>query len=101
MAKLISIEEAVKEIEDGMKVMIGGFMSCGVPEKLIDGIIEKGVKDLTVICNDTGFPEDGIGKLIAHRRVKKLITSHIGTNPQTGKQMTAGEIEVDLVPRVH
>lgn len=99
MDKVIDLEKAISFIKDGMTVMIGGFLGNGTPELLIDGIIERGVKDLTIIANDTAFPDKGIGKLIVNRRVKKVITSHIGTNPETGRQMTAKEIEVELVPQ--
>lgn len=97
--KVIRLEEAISYIKDGMTLMIGGFLGNGTPELLIDEIIKRGIKDLTVICNDTAFPDKGIGKLIMNKRVKKVIASHIGTNPETGRQMTAKEIEVELVPQ--
>jgi acetate CoA/acetoacetate CoA-transferase alpha subunit len=99
MNKIITIEEAVSHIKDGMTVMIGGFLAVGAPDKLIDALIEKGVKDLTVIANDTGFVDKGIGKLIVNKRVKRTIASHIGTNPETGRQMNEKEMEVELVPQ--
>jgi acetate CoA/acetoacetate CoA-transferase alpha subunit len=85
--------------------MIGGFLTCGTPCKLVDALVEKGVKDLTIIANDTGFASDtefakaGIGKLVVNKQVKKLIASHIGTNRETGNQMNSGEMEVTLVPQ--
>jgi acetate CoA/acetoacetate CoA-transferase alpha subunit len=79
--------------------MIGGFLCVGTPEGLVDEVLAKGSKDLTVIGNDTGFPERGIGKLIVARRVRKAVASHIGTNPETGRQMHSGETEVVLVPQ--
>lgn len=97
--KVKQFSEISHIFRDGMTIMIGGFMSCGAPEKVIDSIIESGVKDLTIIVNDTGTVDRGIGKLIANKRVKKVIASHIGTNPETGRQMTEGEIEVSLVPQ--
>jgi acetate CoA/acetoacetate CoA-transferase alpha subunit len=97
--KLISIEEAVGMIKDGMTIMIGGFMGCKNPFRIIDAIVEKGVKDITIIANDSAVPGLGIGKLITSRQVKKLIASHIGTNKETGQQMTAGELEVQLIPQ--
>ncbi|HHV10952.1 MAG TPA: CoA transferase subunit A [Clostridiales bacterium] len=97
--KIISVEEAISKVHDGDTIMIGGFMSCGTPEILMDEIVGKGIKDLTVIANDTGVPGRGIGKLITARLVKHLIASHIGLNPETGAQMTAGELEVTLVPQ--
>ncbi|RKD26666.1 butyryl-CoA:acetoacetate CoA-transferase alpha subunit [Caminicella sporogenes DSM 14501] len=99
MEKVRSIDEAVSCIKDGMTVMIGGFLGVGTPESLVDALIEKGVKDLTIICNDTAFPEVGIGKLIVKKMVKKVITSHIGTNPETGRQYNEKELEVELVPQ--
>jgi acetate CoA/acetoacetate CoA-transferase alpha subunit len=99
MNKLINLDEAVGFIEDGMTVMIGGFLACGSPERLIDKLVEKGVKNLTLIANDTAFTDRGIGKLIVSKQFKKVIVSHIGTNKETGRQMTAGETEVVLVPQ--
>lgn len=99
MSKLVSIDKALEHVKDGMTVMIGGFLGVGNPHKIIDALIEKGVKDLTIIANDTAFPDVGLGKLIVNKRVKKAIVSHIGTNPETGNQMNAGETEVVLVPQ--
>ncbi len=99
MEKIIDLEEAISYIEDGMTVMIGGFLGNGAPHRLIDGLIKKGVKDLTIVCNDTGFPDQGIGKLVVNRQVKKVMTSHIGTNPESGKQMHSGEMDVRLIPQ--
>lgn len=99
MKKLISVEEAVEMIHDGMTIMVGGFLGCKNPFKIVDAMIDKGVKDITLIANDTAFPEVGIGKLIVNKQVKRLITSHIGTNKETGNQMNAGELDVELVPQ--
>lgn len=99
MKKIKTIDEAMSYIKDGMSVMVGGFLGTGNPETLIDALIERKIKDLTLICNDTAFPEIGIGKLIVNKLVKKVITSHIGTNPETGRQMNEGEIEVVLTPQ--
>ncbi|MCT4565992.1 MAG: acetate CoA-transferase subunit alpha [Maledivibacter sp.] len=99
MAKITSIQNAIDQIKDGMTIMIGGFLGCGGPNELLDALSKTGVKDLTLICNDTAFPEVGIGKLVVNKQVKKVITSHIGTNPETGRQMTAEETEVVLVPQ--
>jgi len=79
--------------------MIGGFMAVGTPPRLIDETVRQGKKDLTIIANDTARPGVGIGKLIDAKLVRRVITSHIGTNPETQRQMLAGEIEVELVPR--
>lgn len=98
MNKLLSAKEAISKIKDGDTVMVGGFLSCGVPDQLIDELIEQNVQKLTLIANDTSFPNADKGKLISNKRVKKVITTHIGTNPDTGKQMNEGELEVELVP---
>ncbi|MFA5577074.1 MAG: acetate CoA-transferase subunit alpha [Tissierellaceae bacterium] len=99
MNKIISMEEAISHVKDGMTIMVGGFLGCGSPHRLIDALVEKGVKDLTLICNDSGFPDIGVGKLVVNKQIKKLIASHIGTNRETGNQMNAGEMEVVLVPQ--
>ena len=99
MAQMIGAAQAADMIKDGMTVMIGGFMSNGTPEILMDAIVEKGIKNLTVIANDTGTPGTGIGKLIAAGAVKKLIATHIGLNPMTGQLMNEGTLAVTLVPQ--
>lgn len=99
MKKVKTIEEAVALINDGMTVMIGGFLGVGNPHGIIDKMIDRGLKDLTIISNDTSYPDLGIGKLVAKKMVKKVITSHIGTNPETGRQMNEGEIEAVLTPQ--
>lgn len=99
MSKVITLNEAMEYIQDGMTIMIGGFMGVGTPENIIDAIVDKGVKNLTIIANDTAFPDKGIGKLIVNRQVQKVIASHIGLNPETGRQMNNKEIEVELVPQ--
>jgi acetate CoA/acetoacetate CoA-transferase alpha subunit len=97
--KIRTIDEAASYIKDGMTVAVGGFIGAGTPEKLIDAVIEKGIKDLTLICNDTAFPDKGVGKWVVNRVVSKIIVSHIGTNPETGRQMNAGELKVELIPQ--
>ncbi|MFO1213109.1 MAG: 3-oxoacid CoA-transferase subunit A [Burkholderiaceae bacterium] len=86
-------------IPDGATLMIGGFIGAGTPQRLIDELVKRGRRDLTVIANDTARPGVGIGKLVDARLVRRVITSHIGTNPETQRQMIAGEIQVDLVPQ--
>ena len=97
--KLLKQEDFIEKIFDGAILMIGGFLGDGTPESLIDEIVKAGKKDLTVIANDTAFPGKGIGKLIDAGLVKKAIVSHIGTNPETQKQMIEGTMEVELVPQ--
>ncbi|MCT4633537.1 MAG: acetate CoA-transferase subunit alpha [Firmicutes bacterium] len=99
MNKIISAKEAAVHIKDGMTVMLGGFLGFGTADEIVDLMCENKVKDLTVICNDTSFPDKNIGKLVVNKQVKKVIASHIGTNPETGRQMNENEIQVDLVPQ--
>ncbi|MDF2521600.1 MAG: acetoacetate:butyrate/acetate coenzyme transferase [Clostridia bacterium] len=99
MNKTKSIDQALEYIKDGMTIAVGGFLGVGTPEKLIDAVIAKGVKDITLICNDTAFPDKGVGKWVVNKNVSKVIVSHIGTNPETGRQMNSKELIVDLVPQ--
>lgn len=99
MKEIITAASAAAKIKDGDTLMIGGFMCCGQPLGIVDALLESGVKDLTVITNDTGWPDRGFGKMIVAKRVKKLIASHIGLNPEVAKQMFAGTLEVELVPQ--
>lgn len=109
--KVITAKEAAAMVKDGSTVMIGGFMANGSPEHLMDALVEKNVKDLTVMCNDGGFgptfdengkeiaPPKGNGKLIKNHSVKNLIATHIGLNKQVAEQMNAGTLNVTLVPQ--
>ena len=97
--RTISAEQSVAMIPDGASLMIGGFMGVGTPERLIDEILRQKTHDLTVIANDTAVPGRGIGKLVAAKRLRKAVVSHIGLNPETQRQMMAGELEVELVPQ--
>ena len=99
MNKLISPSDAASFIKDGMTLMIGGFLGHGTPERIIDEIVASGVKSLTLIVNDTAFPDKGCGKLVTNNQVKKLIVSHIGTNPNTGQKMNRGELEIEFSPQ--
>lgn len=99
MAKGITVEGAAALIPDGASLMIGGFMGVGSPHRLIAELVRQGRKNLTIIANDTGLQNYGIGKLIAAKAVKKVIASHIGLNPETQQQMIAGDIEVELCPQ--
>ncbi len=97
--KKVSPQEAVASINDGAVIMIGGFMSNGTPEILIDALIEKDLNNLTIIANDGGTFDTGIGRLIKTGAVSRLIASHIGLNPLTGQLMNEGKMEVQLVPQ--
>ncbi|EYE89191.1 acetyl-CoA:acetoacetyl-CoA transferase subunit alpha [Fervidicella metallireducens AeB] len=99
MNKFRTVDEVLDLIKDGQTIMFGGFLGNGTAESIVDAIVKKGVKDITLICNDTAFPDRGVGKLIVNKQVKKAIVSHIGTNPETGRQMNSGELEVELVPQ--
>ena len=95
----VSITQSVEMIPNGSSLMIGGFMAVGTPERIVDEIVRQKKRDLTVIANDTAMPDKGIGKLVKARLLRKAIVSHIGLNPETQKQMMAGELEVELVPQ--
>jgi len=100
---LNSANEAIAPIRDGSVIMVGGFMACGTPEILIDALVEKGVKNLTVICDDGGWPDKGVGKLLANGQVKRLIASHVGLNPEVARRsntdVEADKLELTLVPQ--
>jgi acetate CoA/acetoacetate CoA-transferase alpha subunit len=97
--KTISPEKSVSMIPDGATLMIGGFMGVGTPERVVDEIVRQNKRDLTVIANDTAMPGKGIGKLVGAKLLRKAIVSHIGLNPETQRQMVAGELEIELVPQ--
>ncbi len=107
MPKFVSIEDAVKLIPDGASVMFGGFMGCGNAHRFIDALSKSGVKDLIMIGNDASMPggplgeeQYGVAKLIHNRQIKKLITSHVGLNPDVAAQsMQEGSLEVVLLPQ--
>ncbi|MGF6446481.1 CoA transferase subunit A [Paraburkholderia youngii] len=99
MGKTCNVSDGVACIPEGATLMIGGFMGVGTPRRLLDELVRQGKRDLTVIANDTARPGIGIGRLISARLVRRLITSHIGTNPETQQQMLAHEIDVELVPQ--
>ncbi|UDQ91192.1 3-oxoacid CoA-transferase subunit A [Xanthobacter autotrophicus] len=99
MRKAIRPEEAADIVPDGAVVLIGGFMGVGTPERMIDALVARGVKNLTVVANDAAMPGKGIGKLVSAGAVSQAIMSHIGLNPEIQQKMIAGEIEVELVPQ--
>jgi acetate CoA/acetoacetate CoA-transferase alpha subunit len=86
-------------IPDGARLMVGGFMGVGTPERLVDEIVRQGKRDLTVIANDTAKPGTGIGKLVSAKLLRAAIVSHIGLNPEAQQQMIAGEMSIELVPQ--
>lgn len=97
--KVVELSEVMEYIKDDMTIMVGGFLAAGTPEKLVDAVIAKGVKNITLICNDTGFVDRGVGKWVVNKQVKHAIVSHVGTNKETGNQMNSGEMKVTLVPQ--
>ncbi len=99
MNKLGTIAQAVEKVKPGMSIMVGGFLGAGTPDGIINALVEKDVKDLTLIGNDTSFPDYPVGKMIVNKMIKKVIASHVGTNKETGRQMNSGEMEVELVPQ--
>ena len=96
--EVFSLKEAIDLIKDGATVMVGGFLECGVPNKLLGEMVSSNLSDITLVSNDTSFQTATKGQLIVNRKVKKVITSHIGTNPETGRQLTSGELDVEIVP---
>ena len=99
MRRAISAVEAAGFVKDGSSLMFGGFMGVGTPERIIDALVDRGARGLTIIGNDTARPGVGVGKLIDAGCVDHVIVSHIGTNPVTQKMMMEGTMRVDLVPQ--
>ena len=99
MNKIDAIQEALHYIHDGSTILFGGFGGVGTPPTLVQAILDKGVKNLTLIGNDSGFPDIGVGRLVSAGRVKKMIVSHIGSNPIAGQLMTEGKMEVEFSPQ--
>lgn len=97
--KIAVLEDVMPFFHDGMTLMFGGFGGVGSPPTIIDGIIEKGIKNISLIGNDTGFPAIGIGKLIRLERAAKAIVSHIGSNPFAGEQLNSGKLEIEFSPQ--
>ena len=100
MNKVIkNADDAVRDIKDGMTVMLGGFGLCGIPENCISALVKKGVKDLTCISNNAGVDDFGIGLLLQGKQVKKMISSYVGENAEFERQLLSGELEVELIPQ--
>jgi 3-oxoacid CoA-transferase subunit A len=92
-------EEAIKDIQDGMTLMLGGFGLCGIPENCINALVAKGTKNLTCISNNAGVDDFGIGLMLHKRQVKKMIASYVGENAEFERQLLSGELEVELIPQ--
>ena len=97
--KLITINKLQDLVKDEMTVMVSGFMGCGTPHKIIDELVRLGVKDLTLICNDTCTTEYGVGRMVVNKQFKKVKTSHIGLNPESIRQLNDKETEFELIPQ--
>jgi len=100
MNKVVSnADEAVKDIKDGMTLMLGGFGLCGIPENCIAALVKKGVKGLTCISNNAGVDDFGLGLLLQKKQIKKMVSSYVGENAEFERQMLGGELEVELIPQ--
>lgn len=97
--KITTIREAVSRVNDGDRVMVGGFGLRGAPDALVDALVERNAKDLTIISNDLGSPNIGLGKLLRNKQVKNLIGSYYSWNSDVAEAFNAGEIGVTLVPQ--
>lgn len=91
--------EAVADVADGSTLVVGGFGLCGIPENCIAALVEKGVKDLTIVSNNCGVDDFGLGLLLKRKQIKKMISSYVGENKTFEQQLLAGELEVELVPQ--
>ncbi|MDQ0271985.1 CoA transferase subunit A [Cytobacillus purgationiresistens] len=97
--KITTADELIRHFHDGMTLMYGGFGGVGSPPTIIEAILQSGIKDLTLIGNDTGFPHIGIGQIVSQGRVRRITTSHIGSNPIAGQLMTDGKMDVEFCPQ--
>ena len=96
---ILNAEEAVKDINNGATIMLGGFGLCGIPENCIAALVKKKINNLTCISNNAGVDDFGIGLLLQKRQVKKMISSYVGENAEFERQLLEGELEVDLIPQ--
>lgn len=94
-----SCKEAIKDIKDGSTIIAGGFGLCGIPELAIQALVEQGTKDLTIVSNNCGVDDWGLGLLLANKQIKKMIASYVGENKIFEQQFLSGELEVELVPQ--
>jgi len=92
-------QEAIKGIENGMTLMLGGFGLCGIPENCISAMVDAEITNLTCISNNAGVDDFGLGLLLQKKQIKKMISSYVGENDEFERQMLSGELEVDLVPQ--
>ncbi|WP_339216025.1 CoA transferase subunit A [Solibacillus sp. FSL W8-0372] len=94
-----NIHEIVGEVQDGATILVGGFGLCGIPELAIEAIRQKGIKDLTVVSNNCGVDDWGLGLLLTNKQIKKMIASYVGENKTFEQQFLSGELEVELTPQ--
>jgi 3-oxoacid CoA-transferase subunit A len=94
-----SAAHALKDVEDGAIVMLGGFGLCGIPENCIAALVRKGVKNLTCISNNAGIDDFGLGMLLKTRQVRKMMSSYVGENAEFERQLLSGELDVELIPQ--
>ncbi|HLY69569.1 MAG TPA: CoA transferase subunit A [Puia sp.] len=92
-------DDSIKDLTDGVTIMLGGFGLCGIPENCIAALIKKEIKNLTCISNNAGVDDFGLGLLLQTRQIKKMISSYVGENAEFERQLLNGELEVDLVPQ--
>lgn len=92
-------DEAIKDITDGVTIMLGGFGLCGIPENCIAALVKKGVSNLTCISNNAGVDDFGIGLMLKQKQVKKMISSYVGENAEFERQLLSGELQVELIPQ--
>ncbi len=92
-------KEAIFDVTDGATIMVGGFGLCGNPENLIKAVRDKGIKNLTIISNNCGIDDKGLGILLQSKQVKKMISTYVGENKEFERQFLAGELEVELIPQ--
>ena len=97
--KITTVKEVMTLFHDGMTLMFGGFGGVGSPPTIISAILAEGIRDMHLIGNDTGFPEIGIGSLITNERVSSIITSHIGSNPNAGRLLHEGKLQIEFCPQ--
>ncbi|HEU4860970.1 MAG TPA: CoA transferase subunit A [Chitinophagaceae bacterium] len=100
MNKIVSgADEAIRDINNGATIMLGGFGLCGIPENCIDALKRKGCTDLTCISNNAGVDDFGLGLLLKTRQIKKMLSSYVGENEEFERQLLSGELEVELIPQ--
>ena len=100
MNKIVNgAEEAIRDIQDNMTLMVGGFGLCGIPDNCIGAMVKRGIKGLTCISNNAGVDDFGLGLLLQNKQIKKMISSYVGENEEFERQMLSGELEVELLPQ--